>query len=246
VDKRTSNSGPVVLPNATRPERWERKLGVVTTVATVIGIVAWVLYAQNSSNRTHRLASPSGSEFAATAVNHASALDEAPEGMVWIPGGEFSMGANDLPEVDAVGMKATEDARPIHRVYVDGFLMDKTDVTNAQFTNFVRATRYITVAERKPRAEDFPAAPAENLVAGSVVFSPPGHAVSLDDNFQWWRYVGRTWSPPGARRMPPWRQARPLFPLRRYPASAFWFRGSVLARLLLRERCSIHSPASAW
>jgi sulfatase modifying factor 1 len=197
VDKRTSNSGPVVLPNASRPERWERKLGVVTTVATVIGIVAWVLYAQNSSNRTHRLASPSGSEFAATVVNRASAPDEAPEGMVWIPGGEFSMGANDLPEVDAVGMKSTEDARPIHRVYVDGFLMDKTDVTNAQFTNFIRATRYITVAERKPRAEDFPAAPAENLVAGSVVFSPPGHAVSLDDNFQWWRYVrGANWRHP--------------------------------------------------
>ena len=48
-----------------------------------------------------------------------------------------------------------------------------------QFANFVRATRYVTVAERKPRAEDFPGAPPENLVAGAVVFSPPDHPVPL-------------------------------------------------------------------
>ena len=53
--------------------------------------------------------------------------------MAWIPGGEFSMGANDPPDMDDVGMKATHDARPIHRVRVDGFFMDKTVVTNAQF-----------------------------------------------------------------------------------------------------------------
>jgi formylglycine-generating enzyme required for sulfatase activity len=91
--------------------------------------------------------------------------------------------------MDDVGMKATRDARPIHRVYVDGFFMDKTDVTNAQFANFVSATQYVTVAERKPRAEDFPGAPPENLVPGSVVFSPPQHPVPLNDHFQWWSYV---------------------------------------------------------
>ena len=113
----------------------------------------------------------------------------APASILWIPGGEFSMGANDPPEVDDVGMKATLDARPIHRLYVDGFFMDKTDVNNAQFTEFVKSAGYVTVAERKPTAEDFPGAPPENLVAGSVVFSPPGHAVALNDHFQWWSYV---------------------------------------------------------
>jgi formylglycine-generating enzyme len=87
--------------------------------------------------------------------------------MVWIPGGEFSMGAADSPGMDEVGMSATIDSRPIHRVDVDGFFMDTTDVTNAQFAAFVKATGYVTVAERKPRAEDFPGAPPENLVAGS-------------------------------------------------------------------------------
>lgn len=111
------------------------------------------------------------------------------------------MGANDPPDMDDVGMKATLDARPIHRVYVDGFYMDKTDVTNAQFAEFVRATGYVTVAERAPRAEDFPDAPRENLVAGGVVFSPPDHSVSLNDHFQWWSYVkGANWRHPSGPR----------------------------------------------
>jgi len=74
-------------------------------------------------------------------------------------------------------------------VYVDGFWMDKTDVTNEEFAKFVKATHYVTVAERKPKAEDFPGAPPENLVAGSVVFSPPNHAVPLNNHYQWWSYV---------------------------------------------------------
>jgi formylglycine-generating enzyme required for sulfatase activity len=117
--------------------------------------------------------------------------------MVWIPGGEFSMGAADPPGMDSVGMNATTDSRPIHRVYVDGFWMDATEVTNAEFEAFVRATKFVTVAERTPRAEDFPGAPPENLVAGAVVFSPPGHAVPLDNHFQWWSYInGANWRHP--------------------------------------------------
>jgi formylglycine-generating enzyme len=117
--------------------------------------------------------------------------------MVRIPGGEFSMGARDEPGANAVGMKATFDSRPIHRVYVDGFFMDKTDVTNDDFQRFVDATGYITVAERVPRAEDFPGAPPENLVAGSVVFAPPSRPVPLDNHYRWWTYVaGANWRHP--------------------------------------------------
>ena len=82
------------------------------------------------------------------------------------------MGANDPPDMDDVGMKATLDARPIHRVYVDAFYIDKTDVTNAEFAEFVKATGYVTIAERKPNPADYPTAPPENLVAGSVGFTP--------------------------------------------------------------------------
>lgn len=135
--------------------------------------------------------------FGPTTPNPAPASASVPEGMAWIPGGEFSMGAQDPPGMDDVGMKATLDSRPVHRVYVDGFFMDKTDITNAQFERFVRATSYVTVAERKPRAEDYPGAPPENLVAGSVVFAPPDHPVSLDNYFQWWKYIpGANWRHP--------------------------------------------------
>jgi len=89
------------------------------------------------------------------------------------------------------------DARPIHRVQVDGFWMDRVEVTNQQFAAFVQATGYVTVAERTPTAAEFPGAPAENLVAGSVVFTPPARPVPLDNHYQWWSYVkGASWRHP--------------------------------------------------
>jgi formylglycine-generating enzyme len=116
----------------------------------------------------------------APVIDSVNAVAPAPEGMVWIPGGEFSMGS-EAPEM--------QDARPFHRVRVDGFWMDQTEVTNEEFARFVKATGYVTVAERKPDAKDFPGAPPENLVAGSVVFTPPDKRVALDNHFSWWAYV---------------------------------------------------------
>jgi len=75
--------------------------------------------------------------------------------------------------------------------------MDKTTVTNKQFAEFVKATAYVTIAEQTPKAEDFPCAPPESLVAGSVIFSPPNQPVSLDNYLQWWSYVrGASWRHP--------------------------------------------------
>jgi formylglycine-generating enzyme len=172
---------------------------MVLAVVLLVAVAAWFLHFRHASESVANASSVSSSAqgFQPTRVNSAAAPSPAPKGMVWIPGGEFSMGANDPPDMDEVGMKATRDARPIHRVYVDGFFVDKTDVTNAQFTEFVNATGYVTIAERKPRPEDFPGAPPENLVAGGVVFSPPEHPVSLDNYFQWWSYVpGANWRHP--------------------------------------------------
>ncbi len=176
-------------------------------LAAVVGIAAFVVLVylvRWSSNKPLAAATPSTTAhadprgvFLPTVANSVQQDSRAPAGMVWIPGGEFSMGAMDPPASTDTAMQGALDARPIHRVYVEGFWMDQTDVTNAQFERFVRATGYITVAERKPRAEDFPGAPPENLVAGSVVFSPPDHAVALDDHFQWWNYVpGANWRHP--------------------------------------------------
>jgi formylglycine-generating enzyme len=144
-----------------------------------------------------KAAASNGVAFGPTVPNKQVAPGRAPLGMVWIPGGEFSMGAQDSPAGDMVGMQATTDSRPIHRVYVDGFFMNKTDVTNAQFAEFVKATGYITVAEKTPTAEEFPGAPPENLYAGGIVFTPPDHTVELNNHFQWWKYVkGANWRHP--------------------------------------------------
>jgi formylglycine-generating enzyme required for sulfatase activity len=117
--------------------------------------------------------------------------------MVWIPGGEFSMGSDETCESLCSLPGVTRDAVPVHRVYVDGFWMDATEVTNARFEEFVRATGYVTVAERTPTREEFPTAPPENLVAGSTVFTPTAGPVALDDYLQWWRYQpGADWRHP--------------------------------------------------
>jgi sulfatase modifying factor 1 len=122
---------------------------------------------------------------------------EPPDGMVWIPGGEFSMGCADPRGQPFGGPDPMRDARPVHRVQVDGFWMDRTEVSNAQFAAFVAATGYVTVAERSPRAEDFPGAPPENLVPGALVFTPPDGPVSLADHYVWWSYVpGADWRHP--------------------------------------------------
>jgi formylglycine-generating enzyme len=135
--------------------------------------------------------------FVATEPNTESPRGLVPAGMVWIPGGEFSMGSDDPRAVPHGGPDAMRDAQPIHRVYVDGFWMDQTEVTNEQFAKFVRATSYITVAEQTPKAEEFPGAPPENLVAGSVVFTPPKEPVPLDTHYRWWSYVkGANWRHP--------------------------------------------------
>ena len=117
--------------------------------------------------------------------------------MVWIPGGEFSMGSNAADDAICGLPGVTRDALPVHRVYVDGFWMDSTEVTNGEFQKFVEATGYVTVAELAPSREEFPTAPPENLVAGSTVFTPSSTAVPLDDHLQWWRYqAGANWRHP--------------------------------------------------
>jgi sulfatase modifying factor 1 len=128
--------------------------------------------------------------------------DKPPPDMVWIPGGEFSMGCADPRGIPFGGGDAMADARPVHRVRVRGFWMDAHEVTNEEFAEFVAATGYVTVAERKPRAEDFPGAPPENLVPGSIVFTPPNGSVPLRDDtgaahLRWWNYVpGASWRHP--------------------------------------------------
>ena len=142
---------------------------------------------QGASSRSH-----------STRIGHQSSVAEThPEGMVWIAGGEFSMGSEDTRGMMCGGPEAMADARPIHHVHVDNFWMDESEVTNEQFAKFVRASGYITVAEKTPQALEFPDVSREDLVTGSLVFTPVSHPVPLGDYRQWWRYQkGANWCHP--------------------------------------------------
>jgi formylglycine-generating enzyme len=107
--------------------------------------------------------------------------------MTWIPGGLFLMGSEDFyPE-----------ERPVHEVTVDGFWMDEHQVTVAEFRRFVKATGYVTLAERPLDPADYPDADPDLLVPGALVFHPTRGPVNLDDYRNWWSYVpGANWLQP--------------------------------------------------
>jgi len=178
---------------------------VMGVVVVAVGIACAFFVNRRSSAAGAVAVAPGGlrplpNGFEPTKPNPVKPPGPAPEGMVWIPGGEFSMGSDDPTVSLCGGNDAMPDARPIHRVYVDGFWMDKTEVTNAQFEAFVKATGYVTIAELTPKAEDFPDAPPGNLVAGSLVFSPPDSPVPLNNYIQWWAYVkGANWRHPDGK-----------------------------------------------
>ncbi|WP_161888473.1 formylglycine-generating enzyme family protein [Pontibacter russatus] len=151
--------------------------------------------------KTDTMASCSGSlpaRFATaqdTTAYQAKALSH--EGMVWVEGGTFAMGAADA--------EGRPDESPQHQVKVSGFWIDATEVTNAQFAEFVAATGYLTTAERAPDWEELkkqlpPGTPKPHdslLVAASLVFNPPAQPVSLHNAAQWWSWKkGANWRHP--------------------------------------------------
>jgi formylglycine-generating enzyme required for sulfatase activity len=166
-------------------------------LAAAIAIVAGLFWTFTSKYQDSNVGRESSSAFKPTVAGKLSSPQRAQEGMKWISGGEFSMGSEASSESLCGLPGVTRDALPVHRVYVDGFWMDETDVTNEKFEEFAKATGYITIAERIPTKEEFPTAPPENLVAGSTVFTPTPQAVPLDNFFQWWNYVpGANWRHP--------------------------------------------------
>ena len=89
------------------------------------------------------------------------------------------------------------DAQPVHQVEVKGFWMDRTDVTNAEFSRFVKATGYVTIAERPLDPKEFPDLAPNDLTPGSVVFTPPPRGAALDNLLAWWKFVkGANWRHP--------------------------------------------------
>lgn len=139
----------------------------------------------------------SGAAGSSSADYPDAAARAAHPGMVWVPGGTFRMGADND--------QALPDEYPKHSVAVAGFWIDRTEVTNAQFAAFVRATGYVTTAERKPDWNELKKQlppgtekpDASLLVPASLVFSPPDHPVDLNDYSVWWEWKkGASWRHP--------------------------------------------------
>ena len=106
--------------------------------------------------------------------------------MVMIEGGAFVMGSKNFP-----------DALPLHEVEISSFYMDEHEVTNAQFEAFVKATGYVTVAEKELDPNEFPGVDPAMLVPGSAVFTAPENIQGMDNYLQWWRYIpGANWRHP--------------------------------------------------
>lgn len=120
-----------------------------------------------------------------------------PDHMIWIPATTYAMGG--------VGTEARKDEFPVHKVSLDGFWIDQTEVTNAAFERFVNATHYVTTAEQKPDWEELkkqlpPGTPKPSddvLVPGALVFVKANGPVDLHDYSQWWKWEkGADWKHP--------------------------------------------------
>jgi sulfatase modifying factor 1 len=108
-------------------------------------------------------------------------------GMVWVPGGRFELGDTENPE-----------ELPLRITTVAGLWMDRTEVTNDAFAEFVKATGYVTVAERPVDLKVHPGLPPEMQQAGAVVFVMPNDLKAGGQLTQWWRYTpGANWRHPG-------------------------------------------------
>ena len=164
--------------------------------------------------------------------------------MVRVPGGSFQMGSDDFyPE-----------ERPVHRVAVDGFWMDEHPVTNAQFRRFVKATGYVTVAERSPDPAGYPDADPALLVPGSLVFRKTSRTRRPQRRQQLvglrargklapprgpWQQPGRTGAPPRLARRPRGRRS-----LRRVGREGVADRGRVGVRRTRRARGRRPTPGA--
>ena len=117
----------------------------------------------------------------------ALAANAAHPGMVWVPGGNLAFGDTVYPE-----------EQPVRSTPVAGFWMDRTEVRNDEFAAFVKASGYVTVAERPVDPAQHPHLPPEMRLPGAVVFTMPNAADGSGRLTQWWRYVpGANWRHPG-------------------------------------------------
>ena len=155
---------------------------------------------RESADREASQPSSIGTQADSTSPNQTDILPSdstIPSGMALIPKGTLNMGGDNN--------QADPNEYPKHEVSISAFYMDKTEVTNRQFSEFVEATGYITVAERPILWEEIkkelppgtPKPPDSLLQPGALVFQATNQPVNLNDYSQWWRWtIGANWRHP--------------------------------------------------
>lgn len=157
------------------PRSTKARIGVIAGALTLASVVVVALY-------WNPLTPAAGS--AATSACQLEPTDAVHPGMVFVPAGSFTMGAN----------YAYPEEGPSHNVTVGDFWIDQTEVTNAQYAEFVAATGYQTLAER---GISNPAQPDAAPIAGSAVFVPPYTEGQPDPFRSWWQFQpGASWQHP--------------------------------------------------
>src|SRR2546423_16970 len=184
------NSERMIDPQHSGPRQRYRWPWLLLAVL-IVGIVLTVLWVLGAVRKVRQIRESTGQSALVTPSQGQASARPTPPGstnrMVWIAGGTFLMGSDD----------GQPDERPVHEVYVDGFWIDQTEVTNEEFEKFIKATGYVTVAEQKPDAKLYPDVPGDKLVPGSIVFKAPAGEGSLGKHFFLWGDV------PGAKLRPP-------------------------------------------
>jgi len=152
-------------------------LGGVAVLALASGSWWWWQGQQTAQRaRAERLQCPLPADVAGTRY----------PGMVWVAAGNFDYGDTVYPE-----------ERPVRKTAVEGFWIDRTEVTNDAFAQFVQATGYVTLAERPVDPRLHPDLPPAMRLPGAVVFEMPNAVTGTGDIRQWWRYVpGANWRHP--------------------------------------------------
>jgi formylglycine-generating enzyme len=110
----------------------------------------------------------------------------ATAGMVLVKGGAFRMGAAPMRPEEG----------PPRTTTVGSFWIDRSEVTNADFARFVKATGYVTLAERPLDPKAYPGLSGDQLKPSGIVFVGSDQAAGPDPS-QWWRVVqGADWKHP--------------------------------------------------
>lgn len=157
------------------------RASALVAVTVAVAVMAWIWWGGGT-----RTAGQAAAERLACDASRLHLAGPHP-GMAWVPAGRFTLGDSVYPEEG-----------PPRAVQVEGFWMDRTEVTNDEFAEFVRATGYVTVAERPVNAATHPALPAALRQPGAVVFVMPNDVRGRGDVTQWWRYaIGASWRQPG-------------------------------------------------